>query len=189
MLEELLVREKAAILKKWLQVVLETYPEESARFLEAQKDPFANPAGAAIRAALAALFEDLLRPAARASDQSVSLADLMRLRSVQGFPPSRAVGFVPALKRIIREVVGSQVDEDPLRAERQALEARIDLMALTAFDLFARCREELYELRVREALGQRDAAVRLLEWSGRRSRRSAGPGAAGPQRPGSEGET
>jgi len=59
------------------------------------------------------------------------------------------VGFIFLLKQVLREhgvAPGEQVFE------------RIDQLAVVAFDLFMKCREEAYEIRAREA--QRRSGVR-----------------------------
>ena len=44
-IEEILSQHKPALLKKWFHLVMQTYPEETARFLKNENDPFANPVG------------------------------------------------------------------------------------------------------------------------------------------------
>jgi len=42
-LAELLVQEKKAILERCISLTLETYPQETTRFLRDEKDPFVQP--------------------------------------------------------------------------------------------------------------------------------------------------
>ncbi len=56
---ELMKHNQAAILGDWLARVAETYPAETAKFLLAQKDPFANPVGGAVAEGLAAVLAAL----------------------------------------------------------------------------------------------------------------------------------
>ena len=173
MLQDLLARQKAAILERWFKRVLETYAPGTAAHMQAEQDLFANPVGTALRAGLAETFEHLLRaaepgsgglpgPEAERGSPGPALSELLRLRSVQGFLPSAAVSFIFELKQVIREMLGEKLRQEACRAELERLASTLDGLALAAFDAYMRFREELYELRVREALGHRDAAFRML---------------------------
>ena len=61
--------------------------------------------------------------------------------------PSEALAFVFLLKRAVRDVVGDAVDA----RELERFDARVDDLALAAFDVYAGCRDQLQEIRVREA--------------------------------------
>jgi hypothetical protein len=89
-----------------------------------------------------------------------ALEAIIRIRAVQDFSPAEAVGFVFLLKRAVREVLeGASSGSLPANMQSE-LEARIDALALSAFEIYTRCREQLFEIRVREA--QRRTAA-LLE--------------------------
>ena len=96
-LNSILAQQKAAIIKKWFALILETYPEDTASFLKDQKDPFANPVGSAIREGIEGLFEEFLQPV-----PSVNLAPFLdkviRIRAVQDFSPSGTVSFIFSFK-------------------------------------------------------------------------------------------
>ena len=135
---------KRAIAERWLALTLQTYPAQSRQFLQGEKDPFRNPVGQALRTHLPALVEELFGD--MDSKKVVqALEDLMRMRAVQSFTAREALSFVFALKTVVRE-------ELPANEEaRIELEGRIDEMALSAFDLFLRCRERIYEIQANEA--------------------------------------
>ena len=59
-LKELLTRNKSKILQRWLDLVLDTYPPETARFLKDEKDRFANPVAFTVKCNLELLLDDLL---------------------------------------------------------------------------------------------------------------------------------
>ena len=59
-LNSILAQQKAAIIKKWFTLVIETYPSETGKFLKSQKDPMANPVGRTVSRGLEALFDELL---------------------------------------------------------------------------------------------------------------------------------
>jgi hypothetical protein len=168
MLADLLKTEKTTLLRKWFGYVLETYPEDASRFLKSEKNPFANPVGAAIGEGLEGIFDELLGDAPSAA--LVPFLDkLIRIRSVQEFSPSAAISFVFRLKPVVREVLKKEILKQQLHEELVAFESRIDRLALLAFDTYVQCREELFELRVGELRRHRDAAVRVLERTHRSS--------------------
>ncbi len=136
--------QRAAVLDNWLAEILRTYPEQTGRFLAQVEDPFRNPAGRIIREGLAALLEQLAGPFDARRIRSI-LDEVVRLRAVQDFTPSQAVGFLFALKPVLRHQI---TREDP---GLEALERRIDEMALVAFDLYMECREQLRAIRAGEA--------------------------------------
>ena len=145
-LHEVLAAKRGAVLERWFLAVLATYPPDTARFLAGGSDPFANPVGHTVREGLGRLYDRLV---AGAPDGELSSAidGIVRIRAVQEFSPSAAVGFVYTLRGILREeLAGAGVDP----AGQAALETGIDRLALVAFDVYMQCREKIFEIRVRE---------------------------------------
>lgn len=161
-LEKLLSQKKSAILERWLQLILETYPADAQRFLKKQKDRFANPVGTTISKETENLYKQLLQRVETES-LSASLDRIFRIRAVQDFSPSQAVAFIFLLKRVIREELESEIPENRLFDELMIIESRIDDMALLGFDIYMRCREKIYEIRANEA---KNRVSRLLQKSG-----------------------
>lgn len=135
------------LIEKWLADVLRTYPESTTRFLSQEKDPFRNPVGHALKESLAALFDGLIQPVDLKS-LALALDGIVRIRAVQDFTAGQAVAFPFMLKRIIREEFAA--DMSRYSRELADLEIRIDEFALLAFDLFMKCREQIYESKVSE---------------------------------------
>jgi hypothetical protein len=136
--------QRRTVVQQWLARTLRTYPEESSRFFGETGDPFRNPVGRVLREGLPVLFEEL----AGAFDReraALALDEILRIRAVQDFTPSQAVGFLFLLKSILREELGGG-SRSP-----EALDRRIDELALMAFDLYVHCREKTFEIRVNEA--------------------------------------
>jgi hypothetical protein len=158
-LEDLLTEKRSAIIKKWRERIIESYPENTQRFLKKEKDQFSNPVGMVIKSETEILFDELTTEGdlGRASS---SLDNLIRVRAIQDFKPSQAVAFVLQLKSIIREEMGKHALENGSLGELEALENRIDKAALLAFDIYTECRQKIYELRVNEVKNQ---VGRLLE--------------------------
>ena len=157
-----LSEKSAAIIKRWRQLVLETYPADGARFLKQEQDPFDNPVGATVGRSLETLYQELLE-GMQAERLCAALDDILRIRAVQQFSPSQAVAFVFLLKDVVREELEKNPRDLEARDEARRLEARVDQLALLAFDVYTQCREKLFEIRVKELKAGRDAALRLLD--------------------------
>ena len=148
-LADLLKQKKSAILERWLNLILDTYTEEASVFLKKQKNRFANPVGYTLTRETDILFQVLLTEI-DPETLSTSLDNIIRIRSVQDFSPSQAVGFIFFLKRAIREELEGEILEEALSSELLEIESRIDRLALTAFDSYMKCRERLHEARTNE---------------------------------------
>ena len=147
-LYRLLEAKKTLIVKKWFDQVLNGYAPDTAMFFKMQKDAFANPVGATTQNVLQALLEAILENK-NPSEISSIVDPLIRIRAVQNFTPSQAVGFILALKLVIQDVLKKEISEIPLK-EFFALEAEIDKAALVGFNTFMECREKIYSLRTNE---------------------------------------
>jgi hypothetical protein len=78
------------------------------------------------------------------------LCEIVKIRAVQQFSPSEAVGFVFRLKEAVRAGLGKAAAEPRFFADLAKLDDRIDQIALAAFDVFTQCREQVNELRLNE---------------------------------------
>lgn len=137
-----LANRKGAILAEWLRRTLESYPPPAGRFLAEEKDRFRNPVGYTLREGLSLLLDELLG-AMRAEGLRQALDGIVRVRAVQDFTPRQALAFLPLLKRILRQ---EGCDAETL-AE---LDARVDEALLLACELYARCREQIAEIKLGE---------------------------------------
>ena len=156
-IDEALAMRRETVLDRWFAAVLETYPEDTARLMRGVADPFANPVGSTVRASLSRAF-DALAADLPAADLAAAVDGIVRIRAVQEFAPSVAVGFAPALRGILREALA---DAAAGPGEREALDARVDRLALAAFDVYMQCREKLFQIRVREIRDLQAPATRL----------------------------
>jgi len=148
-IENLLSQKRAAILERWFDVMLETYPIDTSMFLKKQKDRFANPVGYTISQGIEGLFEELLQ-GMDSGKVSSFLDNIVRVRAVQDFPPSQAMAFIFLLKKVIKEELKSEIRENGLAEELLIFESKIDALALLSFDIYMKCREKIYEIRVKE---------------------------------------
>lgn len=159
MWQKLLLEHKDAILKRWLQLVVETYPADTAALLKREKDQFVNPVGHTISREIEALYDEILHEM-NPDKLTLSLDNIARIRAVQDFSPSQAIAFVFLLKKAIREQLEGDIRRDLSFEEVWEFEYRIDKVALLAFDIYTKCREKIYEIKANEL---RDRSKILLE--------------------------
>ncbi|MBW2521149.1 MAG: RsbRD N-terminal domain-containing protein [Deltaproteobacteria bacterium] len=150
----MLASKKKAIAGKWIEAVLDTYG--SPGFFKKQKDRFANPIGATISEGLQELY-DVLVENRELAEAAAPLESIIKMRAVQDFTPSKAVSFVFLLKHIVHQEMAGEADGERVRKGLAALDARLDRVALMAFDLYMECRERLHRIRVNEVLSGRSA--------------------------------
>ncbi len=149
MVKKLLQQKKEVVISKWIQSIFDTYPAETSGFLRLQKNQFSNPVGHIICEAAEGIFESILS-GNQDLEIKIVLNDIIKIRAVQDFQPSRAAGFIFSLKDIIREEVQTEIKD--LNAFREFCEilSGIDRVALIAFDLYTTAREKVYQLRLNE---------------------------------------
>jgi hypothetical protein len=144
-LRNLLENKKSSIINKWFEFVTDTYAPDAALFFKNQGDGFLNPVGGTTRNILEKLFEAILEKA-DADGIAVTLEPLIKIRAVQNFSPSKAVGFLFVLKTILRKELKKELKNiNP--EELELIDARIDSLALIGFDVFMQCREKIYDLK------------------------------------------
>jgi hypothetical protein len=174
MLAEVIDQRRARVLDRWRERVLAGYPAETARFLRREQDRFANPVGHAVRELTEATLEAIVR-GRPAGELTEPLDRLVRVRAVQDLTPAQAVGFVLELKAVLREELAGVPTAAAAPGELGDLEDWLDRLLLLSFDLYSRCREQVFEIRVQDirnrALGVSD---RLNQWRARRDRGAEG---------------
>ncbi len=153
-LAKLLLKNQDAIVGRWLEHALATYGRDAPAMFKRQKDPFANPVGHSLRVGTRGIFEALLRgmDLGKMDVEKVRqyLHEIVKIRAVQQLSASEAVGFVFHLKEAVRTELAEAVKDPRFCCELAQLERQIDRVALTAFDLFVQCREQVCELRLNE---------------------------------------
>jgi hypothetical protein len=158
-LQKLLEENKSAILSRWFDSILETYPTDTKQFLRSKKNQFDNPVAHRITSGIEGIFSQILGEAEE-NDVSPFLDKVIRVRAVQDFTPSQAVAFVFDLKKIVREELGEAIREGQLSQDLWRFDGEIDKLGLLALDIYMKCREEIYEVRVKEV---KRSVSRLIE--------------------------
>lgn len=161
-LENLLLQNKTTILKRWFDLILETYSADAVTLMRKERDQFRNPVGATFSREMEILFRQLCEGGQNGECQT-SLDAILKIRSVQDFSPSKAVGFIFQLKKAIEETLKREICREQNIEPWRAFQSRIDALALQAFDVYMECREKICEIRVNQAKAEKEIALRMME--------------------------
>ena len=160
--QNLLLQNQTAILKRWFSLILEAYPADAAALMREDQNRFTNPVGSTLSREIESLFKGLVENC-EPERFSAPLSGILKIRSVQDFSPSQAVGFVLFLKKAIGETLGNGIIKGSVLDEWLEFQSRIDEVSLRAFDLYMECREKICEITVNRARAEREMAFRMLE--------------------------
>lgn len=145
----LLEEKRSVILKRWFEAVIDTYPTDTSGFMKKQKDQFSNPVGYTISQGIESILDALMEGKELAAGLSF-LDDIIRVRAIQDFTPSKAMSFIFLLKNVIREELEKEIRQRQVYDDLLEFESRIDNLALLSFDKYSKCREQLYKLKTDE---------------------------------------
>jgi len=149
-LADFFLEHKAFIMDTWFEEMLKHYPPEAARLFKREKDPFANPVGHNLRAGMEGIL-DWFTQKKRDKDVSPFLDKVVRIWAVQDFSPSQAVSFLVTLKEIVlKQMKKNYQNHDLLWENWHAFAQEADKLLLMAVDIYAACRERLYQIKVDE---------------------------------------
>ncbi len=146
---EALEGKKEQIVARWLDAALSLYARDASAAFARQKDRFANPVGHSLREGTLAIFE-ALQDDTGATTIRQHLVEIIKIRAVQQFTASEALSFFFTLKDIVREEVSNDLRGASELQDCVMFERRVDEVALAAFDVYAECREKVFELRGNE---------------------------------------
>ena len=147
--KDLLEKKKSELASKWFDAILTTYPSDPFNTLKTNKDRFENPIGSTLSHGTIDLV-DVLIAEKDFSEGASFLDDMIRVRAVQDFTPSKAMNFIFMLKGIVREELGKEIRQNQIYEELLKFESKIDDLALFAFDIYSGCREQLNEIKTEE---------------------------------------
>lgn len=149
-LRNLLRDRKSVLVKKWLNEIYDSYPVDTSQFLKGQKDRFLNPVGYTFAQAIEGLFDEIILSDGTSEKLLLFLDDIIRIKAVQSPNPSEAVTFVFLLKKVIRKELQKALNGDQFFEEMHHIESRIDDIGLLAFNIYMKCREKIYDIKVNE---------------------------------------
>ncbi len=163
-IEKILTTNQKAIIKEWFNKTVQAYPSQTAHFLKSENNQFANPVGQLTQNGLEKISDYLLQKQNNNDTLQEWIDPIIRVRAIQNFSPSQAIGFMFILKDIVRNQIKTdfQIPIDYIISFDQ----QIDKLALYCFDIYMACRDKLNELKVNEFKRQ---SFRLYEKSNKRN--------------------
>ena len=148
-LKDLLNEKRSVITRKWFDAIIETYPSDPSGFLKKQTDMFANPVGHVIFQGTENILVALIEEKEHA-ESFPYLEDIIKVRAVQEFTPSKAMAFILLLKKVVREELAQEIRQNQIYEALLSFESKIDDLTLLAFDIYSKCREQLNEIKIDE---------------------------------------
>ncbi|PKN41580.1 MAG: hypothetical protein CVU60_09280 [Deltaproteobacteria bacterium HGW-Deltaproteobacteria-18] len=143
-LQKFLADNHHGICAQWSEAIIKTYPEEGGKFFSGSSNEFANPVGHTFRTNVERIYKVLISEA-DVSECSTDLDGILRIRAVQGFAPSVALCFLPALKEIVRRQLEKACTDAEADAMLHDWNIRVDRLTMLGFDLYMNCRELLWK--------------------------------------------
>lgn len=134
---------------QWTEAIIRTYPEEGAKFFGATSNQFANPVGHTFRNNI----ERIVIALAQGTDISEcrqELDGIIRIRAVQGFTPTQALSFIPALKEIVYQKINKTIPAETMSTMVYDINKITDALMFLGFDLYMQCRETLWKQKANE---------------------------------------
>jgi hypothetical protein len=159
MIYDILKQRRDIILKKWMDATLKQYSFGGIKPNRSKIDRFANPVEYTVQNGLSIMLDELIDGIHTARLDS-SLEDIIKIRSVQAEKPSDAVNFIFDLKKIITGECGNESGYFDSPGDLEELNDRIEGLIRSAFDIFMKSREKIYEIRKNEILRR---SYKLLE--------------------------
>ncbi len=161
MITEILNNKKEAIVRKWIDLILNSYPAEAANFLKLKKNQFDNPIGHTITINAEKIFDELINDCDLEKIKFL-LDEIIKIRAVQSFSPSQALGFLFDLKKTVRDEFSAELEKKAISDELSKLDLLIDQMVLIGFDLYMGSREKIFKIRVNEIKSKSYKAVETV---------------------------
>ncbi len=148
-LNDIIEKKRDSIVEMWLNTLFSTYHPKTAQFLENKRNKFDNPVGSAFKEAIGPLFDEIVGDFDQEKIRQC-LDEIIRIRAVQDFIPSQAIGIFVVLKDVVRKVIPSKEMGPEIYEELFIFDAKVDRMALMAFDVYMACRERIWEIKLND---------------------------------------
>jgi len=135
-------KHRAAIVQQWLDLATRDTRPQVARTPTGPRDQFDDPCGHLARACVEAMV-DALDNGVNRCILDPPMEGFVKILALQERSPSEALAFVFSIRPVLRQELGLE----PTCPEWHELVARVDSIALVAFDIYMRCREKVYSAR------------------------------------------
>lgn len=145
----LIVKEKTSILRRWIGLVFDTYPADTAMILKSGGDRFSNPVSYNVSYNLEMILEGLIC----GKDQETLfsyLEDIIKIRAVQDFTPVTATSFMSLLKQAVEVEIGSRYRSQQFAEEREELEKKVDSLSDACTGIYSDCKSRIERIKVNE---------------------------------------
>jgi hypothetical protein len=152
---------REGLIAKWQQAVIDSYPEGAGKFLSVNKSQFGNPIGFALQQDLPKIFDEL----SGSMNQEVlssSIENIIKLRAVQEFTPSEAIGFINLLKVIIISEVQSMMTDKTFADSYFQFDKNIEIANGIAFEKYLEMKLKLSEIKINEIRNRNQKMVDRL---------------------------
>lgn len=145
--KDLLSKKRDSIINKSFELTISTYPENTQIFFKEKNRQFTNPVGYTIYKGIEQIIDNLI------SDKPIEsfispVEEIIKIRALQDFTPSQAVGFVFLIKKAIYDELVKDSNTDQL----MDILAQIDSLSMIAFDIFMKYKERIYDLKAKELI-------------------------------------
>ena len=162
-IEQRLLQNKKRIGRQWFDMLAGTYPLETVRLLKKETNQFANPVGHAFLVAIDEIVDEFLGQNS-AEAMGPLLDKVIRIRAIQDFSPSSSLAFIFGLKTIAVEVLEKDLAAGAVsREELRDFDRKVDALAMSAFDVYMCCRENLFEVRMTEVKNRTHRLLKRAE--------------------------
>jgi hypothetical protein len=149
-IEDFLIRNREKICRDWEEKTLSSYSKHASNLYGRDKNRFSNPVGNQLRSAISLCFQYLIEAETSPETLTPVLSDFIRIRAVQDFRPSDAVGFILQLKDVVWELLNNHPELDRLVTEWVRIQSKIDCLTCLAFDIYVESRQRVFEVRIKE---------------------------------------
>ncbi|UCE66342.1 MAG: RsbRD N-terminal domain-containing protein [Candidatus Zixiibacteriota bacterium] len=156
---DILRQRRDIILKQWKNIALNQYSFGDFKIHKENNNRFGNPVAYTISSGLETILDEII-----AETHTVKLDDaleeIVKIKSLQAEKPSIAVDFLFHLKNILKNDLDDFRQDGGYPGEIEKLHTDIDNLILSAFDIFMKCREKIYDIKSKEIMKR---SYRLLE--------------------------
>ena len=154
---ELLKQRKAAVLRRWQDLVFETYAPDTAAVLKTGGDRFDNPVSYTVSCNLQLILDGLVE---RKHVETLfpCLEEIIKIRAVQEFTPETAVCFMPILKKALMLETGLEAEVE--------LAGRIDRLSAACLVIYQECRNRIERIRTNEKIKAARSMSRFMSLPG-----------------------
>lgn len=136
-------------MKDWQQSALDFFAAGAFKPARNNVDRFGNPLVYTVSTALETILDELIDGIHTAKSEE-ALEDVVKIRSLQTEKPSQALDFLFRLKKLINGELNAAGGEKDDIAGIEKLNSALDNLILSAFDIYMRSREKIYEIRSNE---------------------------------------